>query len=164
MERVSIKAERDFPDGIFFFPLSSPRDEVEEKHKSSSYHRHSYHLLQHDSQDASAEQRYQSAQPPLSPCMDSAQAAFVPLSPASLQVCDECLCFVSWVNVCLQPSFPNVLMTSAPLKIGLWALSSLFSVGKGLIVLLLKAGTKLGLITSKNLLRDQFPSIVPYIR
>uniref|UniRef100_A0A7M4FDQ7 Enhancer of mRNA-decapping protein 4 n=1 Tax=Crocodylus porosus TaxID=8502 RepID=A0A7M4FDQ7_CROPO len=32
------------------------RDEVEEKHKSSSYHRHSYHLLQHDSQDASAEQ------------------------------------------------------------------------------------------------------------
>uniref|UniRef100_A0A8C9F317 Enhancer of mRNA-decapping protein 4 n=1 Tax=Pavo cristatus TaxID=9049 RepID=A0A8C9F317_PAVCR len=33
-----------------------PRDEVEEKHKSSSYHRHSYHLLQHDSQDASAEQ------------------------------------------------------------------------------------------------------------
>ncbi|XP_004944119.1 enhancer of mRNA-decapping protein 4 isoform X2 [Gallus gallus] len=35
----------------------SPRDEVEEKHKSSSYHRHSYHLLQHDSQDASAEQR-----------------------------------------------------------------------------------------------------------
>uniref|UniRef100_A0A8C3L063 Enhancer of mRNA-decapping protein 4 n=1 Tax=Chrysolophus pictus TaxID=9089 RepID=A0A8C3L063_CHRPC len=29
---------------------------VEEKHKSSSYHRHSYHLLQHDSQDASAEQ------------------------------------------------------------------------------------------------------------
>lgn len=66
--------------------------------------------------------------------------------------------------MCLQPSFPNVLMTSAPLKIGLWALSSLFSVGKGLIVLLLKAGTKLGLITSKNLLRDQFPSIVPYIR
>ncbi|XP_010016036.1 PREDICTED: enhancer of mRNA-decapping protein 4, partial [Nestor notabilis] len=35
----------------------SPRDEVEEKHKTSSYHRHSYHLLQHDSQDASAEQR-----------------------------------------------------------------------------------------------------------
>ncbi|NXT21457.1 EDC4 protein, partial [Syrrhaptes paradoxus] len=34
----------------------SPRDEVEEKHKSSSYHRHSYHLLQHNSQDASAEQ------------------------------------------------------------------------------------------------------------
>ncbi|NWR76867.1 EDC4 protein, partial [Centropus unirufus] len=34
----------------------SPRDEIEEKHKSSSYHRHSYHLLQHDSQDASAEQ------------------------------------------------------------------------------------------------------------
>ncbi|NXX87074.1 EDC4 protein, partial [Urocolius indicus] len=34
----------------------SPRDEMEEKHKSSSYHRHSYHLLQHDSQDASAEQ------------------------------------------------------------------------------------------------------------
>ncbi|XP_062442515.1 enhancer of mRNA-decapping protein 4 isoform X2 [Rhea pennata] len=34
----------------------SPRDEVEEKHKSSSHHRHSYHLLQHDSQDASAEQ------------------------------------------------------------------------------------------------------------
>ncbi|XP_062477153.1 enhancer of mRNA-decapping protein 4 [Pezoporus occidentalis] len=34
----------------------SPRDEVEEKHKSTSYHRHSYHLLQHDSQDASAEQ------------------------------------------------------------------------------------------------------------
>ncbi|NXF12272.1 EDC4 protein, partial [Smithornis capensis] len=34
----------------------SPRDEVDEKHKSSSYHRHSYHLLQHDSQDASAEQ------------------------------------------------------------------------------------------------------------
>uniref|UniRef100_A0A669QU04 Enhancer of mRNA-decapping protein 4 n=1 Tax=Phasianus colchicus TaxID=9054 RepID=A0A669QU04_PHACC len=34
----------------------SPRDEVEEKHKSSSYHRHSYHILQHDSQDASAEQ------------------------------------------------------------------------------------------------------------
>ncbi|NXJ08802.1 EDC4 protein, partial [Odontophorus gujanensis] len=34
----------------------SPRDEVEEKHKGSSYHRHSYHLLQHDSQDASAEQ------------------------------------------------------------------------------------------------------------
>nr|XP_056718805.1 enhancer of mRNA-decapping protein 4 isoform X2 [Euleptes europaea] len=33
----------------------SPRNEVEEKHKSS-YHRHSYHLLQHDSQDASAEQ------------------------------------------------------------------------------------------------------------
>ncbi|KAM6354055.1 LOW QUALITY PROTEIN: enhancer of mRNA-decapping protein 4 [Alca torda] len=33
----------------------SPRDEVEEKHKSSSYHRHSYHLP-HDSQDASAEQ------------------------------------------------------------------------------------------------------------
>uniref|UniRef100_A0A8C3UQV9 Enhancer of mRNA-decapping protein 4 n=1 Tax=Catharus ustulatus TaxID=91951 RepID=A0A8C3UQV9_CATUS len=29
---------------------------IEEKHKSSSYHRHSYHLLQHDSQDASAEQ------------------------------------------------------------------------------------------------------------
>ncbi|XP_054025893.1 enhancer of mRNA-decapping protein 4 [Dryobates pubescens] len=34
----------------------SPRDEVEEKHKSSAYHRHSYQLLQHDSQDASAEQ------------------------------------------------------------------------------------------------------------
>uniref|UniRef100_A0A8D0GBJ2 Enhancer of mRNA-decapping protein 4 n=1 Tax=Sphenodon punctatus TaxID=8508 RepID=A0A8D0GBJ2_SPHPU len=34
----------------------SPRDEVEEKCKSSSYHRHSYHLLQHDSQDDSAEQ------------------------------------------------------------------------------------------------------------
>ncbi|XP_039358465.1 enhancer of mRNA-decapping protein 4 isoform X1 [Mauremys reevesii] len=34
----------------------SPRDDVAEKHKSSSYHRHSYHLLQHDSQDASAEQ------------------------------------------------------------------------------------------------------------
>ncbi|XP_061450047.1 enhancer of mRNA-decapping protein 4 isoform X2 [Rhineura floridana] len=33
----------------------SPRNEIEEKHKSS-YHRHSYHLLQHDSQDASAEQ------------------------------------------------------------------------------------------------------------
>uniref|UniRef100_A0A672V6H5 Enhancer of mRNA-decapping protein 4 n=1 Tax=Strigops habroptila TaxID=2489341 RepID=A0A672V6H5_STRHB len=32
------------------------RDEVEEKHKSSSYHQHSYHLLQHDNQDASAEQ------------------------------------------------------------------------------------------------------------
>uniref|UniRef100_A0A674JMF3 Enhancer of mRNA-decapping protein 4 n=1 Tax=Terrapene triunguis TaxID=2587831 RepID=A0A674JMF3_9SAUR len=34
----------------------SPRDDIAEKHKSSSYHRHSYHLLQHDSQDASAEQ------------------------------------------------------------------------------------------------------------
>ncbi|XP_030367140.1 enhancer of mRNA-decapping protein 4-like [Strigops habroptila] len=34
----------------------SLRDEVEEKHKSSSYHQHSYHLLQHDNQDASAEQ------------------------------------------------------------------------------------------------------------
>ncbi|XP_044275754.1 enhancer of mRNA-decapping protein 4 isoform X2 [Varanus komodoensis] len=33
----------------------SPRNDTEEKHKSS-YHRHSYHLLQHDSQDASAEQ------------------------------------------------------------------------------------------------------------
>ncbi|XP_039183452.1 enhancer of mRNA-decapping protein 4 isoform X2 [Crotalus tigris] len=33
----------------------SPRNEVEEKHKSSC-HRHSYRLLQHDSQDASAEQ------------------------------------------------------------------------------------------------------------
>lgn len=43
---------------FYCFPSSSPRDEVEEKHKSSSYHRHSYHLLQHDSQDASAEQRY----------------------------------------------------------------------------------------------------------
>uniref|UniRef100_A0A674JHL9 Enhancer of mRNA-decapping protein 4 n=1 Tax=Terrapene triunguis TaxID=2587831 RepID=A0A674JHL9_9SAUR len=32
------------------------RDDIAEKHKSSSYHRHSYHLLQHDSQDASAEQ------------------------------------------------------------------------------------------------------------
>lgn len=89
MERVNIQAEKDFNDGIFFFPLPSPRDEVEEKHKSSSYHRHSYHLLQHDSQDASAEQRYQSAQPPFSACMDSAQAEFVPLSPASLQVWGE---------------------------------------------------------------------------
>ncbi|KAL7978866.1 hypothetical protein Chor_013355 [Crotalus horridus] len=35
-----------------------PRNEVEEKHKSSC-HRHSYRLLQHDSQDASAEQRTQ---------------------------------------------------------------------------------------------------------
>uniref|UniRef100_A0A670ZTY8 Enhancer of mRNA-decapping protein 4 n=1 Tax=Pseudonaja textilis TaxID=8673 RepID=A0A670ZTY8_PSETE len=33
----------------------SPRNEVEEKHKSSC-HRHTYRLLQHDSQDASAEQ------------------------------------------------------------------------------------------------------------
>uniref|UniRef100_A0A8C8VFN4 Enhancer of mRNA-decapping protein 4 n=1 Tax=Pelusios castaneus TaxID=367368 RepID=A0A8C8VFN4_9SAUR len=41
----------------------SPRNEVEEKHKSSSYHRHSYHLLQHDSQDASAEQRDGSQSP-----------------------------------------------------------------------------------------------------
>lgn len=80
---------------VFFFSSSSPRDEVEEKHKSSSYHRHSYHLLQHDSQDASAEQRYKSAQPPLSPCMDSVQAAFVLLSPASLHMWGECLCFVS---------------------------------------------------------------------
>lgn len=79
----------------FFFLFFSPRDEVEEKHKSSSYHRHSYHLLQHDSQDASAEQRYKSAQPPLSPCMDSVQAAFVLLSPAGLHVWGECLCFVS---------------------------------------------------------------------
>uniref|UniRef100_A0A663MS00 Enhancer of mRNA-decapping protein 4 n=1 Tax=Athene cunicularia TaxID=194338 RepID=A0A663MS00_ATHCN len=45
-----------FSSFFFFLPSSSPRDEVEEKHKSSSYHRHSYHLLQHDSQDASAEQ------------------------------------------------------------------------------------------------------------
>lgn len=139
MERGNIQAERDFNDSVFFFPLSSPRDEVEEKHKSSSYHRHSYHLLQHDSQDASAEQRYQSAQAPLSPCMDSAQAAFVPLSPASLHVWGEWLCSVSCLDVCLQPSFPDVLMTSVHLKIGLWALPSLFSVGKGLIVLLLKA-------------------------
>ncbi|XP_029464685.1 enhancer of mRNA-decapping protein 4 isoform X2 [Rhinatrema bivittatum] len=36
---------------------NSPRDEVQEKHKSSSFHRHSYHMLQHhDSQDASTEQ------------------------------------------------------------------------------------------------------------
>ncbi|XP_074142505.1 enhancer of mRNA-decapping protein 4 isoform X3 [Sminthopsis crassicaudata] len=34
----------------------SPRDDVQEKHKASSYHRHAYHLLQQDSQDASAEQ------------------------------------------------------------------------------------------------------------
>ncbi|XP_044516509.1 enhancer of mRNA-decapping protein 4 [Gracilinanus agilis] len=34
----------------------SPRDDVQEKHKGSSYHRHAYHLLQQDSQDASAEQ------------------------------------------------------------------------------------------------------------
>ncbi|ETE60933.1 Enhancer of mRNA-decapping protein 4, partial [Ophiophagus hannah] len=34
---------------------TSPRNEVEEKHKSSC-HRHTYRLLQHDSQDASAEQ------------------------------------------------------------------------------------------------------------
>nr|XP_020666642.1 enhancer of mRNA-decapping protein 4 isoform X1 [Pogona vitticeps] len=33
----------------------SPRNEAEEKHKSS-YHRHTYHMLQHESQDASAEQ------------------------------------------------------------------------------------------------------------
>lgn len=126
-----------------FFPLSSPRDEVEEKHKSSSYHRHSYHLLQHDSQDASAEQRYQSAQPPLLACMDSAQGAFMPLPPAQLPQCS---------------------VTSAHLKIGIWALSSLFSVGKDFIVLLQKAWTKLGLITNKNLLRDQFPNIGLYIR
>lgn len=55
-------------------------------------------------------------------------------------------------------------MTSAYLKIGLWALSSLFSVEKGLIVLLLKAWTKFDLIMSKNLLKYQFPNIVPYIR
>lgn len=88
MERVSIQAERDFPDGIFFFPLSSPRDEVEEKHKSSSYHRHSYHLLQHDSQDASAEQRYQSAQPPslaLHGLSSGCVRASVPSQPASVR-------------------------------------------------------------------------------
>ncbi|XP_074865356.1 enhancer of mRNA-decapping protein 4 isoform X2 [Carettochelys insculpta] len=34
----------------------SPRDDSEEKHKSSACHRHRYHLLQHDSQDTSAEQ------------------------------------------------------------------------------------------------------------
>lgn len=144
-----------------FFSFPSPRDEVEEKHKSSSYHRHSYHLLQHDSQDASAEQRYQSAQPPLSPRMDSVQAAFVLLSPASLHVWGECLCFVSWLNVHMQSSFHNVLMTSADHEIGLWALSNLFSVGKGLTGLLLRAWSKLGLITSENLLRDQFPNTVP---
>nr|XP_033796651.1 enhancer of mRNA-decapping protein 4 isoform X2 [Geotrypetes seraphini] len=38
--------------------VDSPRDEVQEKHTSSSFHRHSYHMLQqHDSQDASTEQR-----------------------------------------------------------------------------------------------------------
>ncbi|XP_056664673.1 enhancer of mRNA-decapping protein 4 isoform X10 [Monodelphis domestica] len=52
----------------------SPRDDVQEKHKGSSYHRHAYHLLQQDSQDASAEQRdlaqgprlveHQAAEPP----------------------------------------------------------------------------------------------------
>uniref|UniRef100_A0A674IM76 Enhancer of mRNA-decapping protein 4 n=1 Tax=Terrapene triunguis TaxID=2587831 RepID=A0A674IM76_9SAUR len=47
-------AGRCFHDGISLSP--SPRDDIAEKHKSSSYHRHSYHLLQHDSQDASAEQ------------------------------------------------------------------------------------------------------------
>lgn len=35
---------------------NSPRDDVDEKHKGAAYHRHSYHVLQHDSQDASAEQ------------------------------------------------------------------------------------------------------------
>ncbi|XP_043841282.1 enhancer of mRNA-decapping protein 4 isoform X3 [Dromiciops gliroides] len=34
----------------------SPRDDVQEKHKGSCYHRHAYRLLQQDSQDASAEQ------------------------------------------------------------------------------------------------------------
>ncbi|RXM33574.1 Enhancer of mRNA-decapping protein 4 [Acipenser ruthenus] len=34
----------------------SSREDVKEKHKSSSFHRHAYHLPQHDSQDASAEQ------------------------------------------------------------------------------------------------------------
>ncbi|XP_039619016.1 enhancer of mRNA-decapping protein 4 [Polypterus senegalus] len=34
----------------------SSREEVKEKHKTSPFHRHPYHLHQHDSQDASAEQ------------------------------------------------------------------------------------------------------------
>ncbi|XP_033897069.3 enhancer of mRNA-decapping protein 4-like isoform X3 [Acipenser ruthenus] len=36
--------------------IDSSREDVKEKHKSSSFHRHAYHLPQHDSQDASAEQ------------------------------------------------------------------------------------------------------------
>lgn len=36
----------------------SPRNGLQEKHKSLAFHRPPYHLLQqHDSQDASAEQR-----------------------------------------------------------------------------------------------------------
>lgn len=74
-----------------FFSSSSPRDEVEEKHKSSSYHRHSYHLLQHDSQDASAEQRYRRAQP----CL------------ALRRLSSGCSCpqrgFACGVNVCFVP-------------------------------------------------------------
>lgn len=61
----------------------------------------------------------------------------------------------------MQSGFRNVLMTSADHKIGLWALSNLFSAGKGLTVLLLRAWTKLGLITSENLLRGQFPNTEP---
>lgn len=83
---------------VMAFPsFSSPRDEVEEKHKSSSYHRHSYHLLQHDSQDASAEQRYQST--PLS-CMDFVHVVtlFVPSSAVSFHLwCEMPL-------LCLLPS------------------------------------------------------------
>uniref|UniRef100_A0A4W3K4E8 Enhancer of mRNA-decapping protein 4 n=1 Tax=Callorhinchus milii TaxID=7868 RepID=A0A4W3K4E8_CALMI len=38
-----------------FFLLFSLRDDMKEKHKSSAFHRHTYQLHQHDSQDASAE-------------------------------------------------------------------------------------------------------------
>lgn len=156
------QAERDFNDGtsFFFFSSSSPRDEVEEKHKSSSYHRHSYHLLQHDSQDASAEQRYKSAQPPLSPCMDSVQAAFVLLSPAGLHVWGECLCFVSWLTVCMQSSFCNVLVTSIDHN---WPPDTVqFTVCRGGFGCASpKSMAKFCLITSVTLLREQFVNPVP---
>ncbi|XP_041077715.1 enhancer of mRNA-decapping protein 4 isoform X2 [Polyodon spathula] len=36
--------------------IDSAREDMKEKHKTSLFHRHAYHLPQHDSQDASAEQ------------------------------------------------------------------------------------------------------------
>lgn len=45
---------------IFFFPIHfafSSREESKDRRLSSPYHRHSYHLMQTDSQDAGAEQR-----------------------------------------------------------------------------------------------------------
>uniref|UniRef100_A0A8C5TY67 Enhancer of mRNA-decapping protein 4 n=1 Tax=Malurus cyaneus samueli TaxID=2593467 RepID=A0A8C5TY67_9PASS len=53
---TALTQENASSDSVVSQPWPASLGFVEEKHKSSSYHRHSYHLLQHDSQDASAEQ------------------------------------------------------------------------------------------------------------